>query len=217
MTSINTILTIIDTNRASNAARRKTHYDTHGAPTVGKDGRLHAPHDGYWWGENQYLGGQYLPEDVDFYVDTQRETLRIKILSSLQAKISLYASFGKAWQDKNGKSCCYAYLSLTGKEKETIEPLLPASGKRLVSVEAFGNPDNVKTWKHSTPRLLANANRQFGVGTDIGFFKLEDCGVELRYNASLKTKNKWQAFDYKGNLLDGAVVRYQYFDDLITG
>jgi hypothetical protein len=32
----------------------------------------------------------------------------------------------------------------------------------------------------------------------------------------MKTKNKWKAFDYAGNLLDGKPVRYEYLDDLIA-
>lgn len=34
-------------------------------PTVGKDGRLHAPHDGYEWEDNLYHGGSYLPTPAD--------------------------------------------------------------------------------------------------------------------------------------------------------
>jgi hypothetical protein len=213
--TIATIISIIAENRAAMEARHEKHVEKHGAPVRDKDGRYHAPHDGYMWGEQTYLGGQYLPEDDD-YREPARETLKIKVLTSALPALELYGSAGKSWTDNKGREVCYCYLNVTNGEQAQIEPQLPASGKRLVSVEAFGNPDNVKTWKHSTPKMMASYDRTYGFGQDILDFKLAELCVDIRYDETMKTKNKWKAFDYAGNLLDGKPVRYEYLDDLIA-
>lgn len=103
------------------------------APTIDKHDRLHAPHDGYVWGEywnDIYLGGQYLPDPDEYRIS--ETACKVKVLSELKPeliklfsifsrdndnvvvdlgkeKIPTVVEFGKEWTQKEGV-VCYAYI-----------------------------------------------------------------------------------------------------------
>ena len=184
-------------------------------PTVDKTGRYHAPVDGYVWiNGDTYLGGQYLPVDEDNGKGKATQTKKIKIeLDAVPAlKEVVEGSHGKSWEE-NGKQVCYFYAQVEQSLLTLINKQLPDAGsKRIVLVDIHGNPTNQKTWKWSTPRLIAK-HAVYGQMPDLDFLDMLMNGLNLCVDDTRKTKAKWghwYARDYDGNMAEGKEVRYHY-------
>lgn len=106
--------------------------------TVDKNGRLHAPHDGFFYAEKQWYGGEYLPEitiDGEEF-NSATVSIKIKIASSLveDFKGLFSGDIGKVWS-QNGIEVAYFYANVFKFEKTIVEKLLPDSGKKLILAE----------------------------------------------------------------------------------
>ena len=184
-------------------------------PTVDKDGRYHAPVDGYVWiNGDTYLGGQYLPFDEDNGKAKATQTKKIKIqLDAVPAlKKVVYGSNGKSWEE-NGKPVCYFYAQVEQSLLTLINKHLPDVGsKQIVLVEIHGNPTNQKTWKWSTPKIIAK-HAVYGQMPDLDFLDMVMNGLNLCVDSTRKSKAKWGAWyakDCDGNMAEGKEVRYHY-------
>jgi len=122
------------------------------SPTLDKDGRFHAPCDGYYYDdgerEGEYLAGEYLPipEDEDSLGRTGTNfTLKITNCSHerFDEIYRIYrASAGQSY-DVDGVKCCYVYLSpLRCTEADRLvtaylqEPILALTEKRKEALDA---------------------------------------------------------------------------------
>mgnify|MGYP003638126138 CR=1 FL=1 len=122
------------------------------APTLDKDGRFHAPCDGYYYDDGErdgeYLGGEYLPIPEDEDSEGRSGTnFTIKITNCSQERFEeiyrIYrASCGQSYFVEDVK-CCYVYLSpLRCAEADRLvtaylqEPILALTEKRKEALEA---------------------------------------------------------------------------------
>lgn len=116
--------------------RRAAEMNEDVAPTIGSDGRLHSPHDGYYWDDNVYHGGSYLPFTADMWemlvessaglvklYDKSKHDQKLRIKSDLKTynelvsaladleekgiKLKANLSHGAVWGDED---TCYIYL-----------------------------------------------------------------------------------------------------------
>jgi len=105
--------TIINEKRAELIMSRALEVNQNTPPTYDKQGRKHAPFDGYIWGSDTYHGGSYLSDEYDFKFQTE-ESARLKVKQDdveaiIKAFPFLKASSGSSWPD-SGVSLCYLYL-----------------------------------------------------------------------------------------------------------
>jgi len=132
---------------------------------VDRQGRLHAPHDGFVFEGIVYRGGEYLPVE-HANLTNQRESLRLKmtveqadktIAMLEQAKLDCSASKGKEFDGK-----VYLYINqITAKQKSEVLGLMPQDNiKILLSVEQAKQHRVTgllgKTFKYSHKKKLAN-------------------------------------------------------------
>ena len=147
-------------------------------PTLGRGGRLHAPHDGYEWEDDTYGAGEFLriPElsqdDCDYYdilyvpkSTEERYGYKAKIkttvdtVAQIKAAIStlplaINVSAGSSW----GEGVCYMYVE--AKSKQLV--------KAIESAAAAIAPTEVKS------NAVVSAGRQQVVATFKSTFMKED-------------------------------------------
>lgn len=205
MATINEIKEAIEKLLKSNEERylKELFDDIEMKPTLDSQGRLHAPIDNYLWKDgNIYSGGQYLPDPYAMKFDLgeySKNTLtyKIKVTEEIvpQLKEFLEGSAGKSWEEDSIR-VCYFYANVTKSQYNLLEKIIPqVSGKKIVKVSEFGNPDNLKTWKFSVKRawnkycsLNAAVDWEFFYpGVDLGFEKnvpvssFDKCEVRYEY------------------------------------
>lgn len=108
-------------------------------PTVGSDGRLHAPHDGYVWSwcverdgevvaefEKECLGGEFLPLGEGFCEQTKTNTSRIAYVPLAVAeqlveglKSCLHITHGQPFEGRDGQTC-HLYVNTKCKDAVSI-------------------------------------------------------------------------------------------------
>ena len=180
-------------------------------PTVDSNGRLHAPCDNYFWiNEQIYMGGNYLPEDEEYF--GRGETIKIKIATKIfdQMNAVIPGSLGKSW-NQNGVEIAYFYGSVTKAEKTALLKILPEGGKRVALAD---ENTTTKTWKFSTGKFTRRFSNLYGRITD--WYEIFEAtsydfapGVEFK----LVTKKDGK-MTYKSDF-DGKMVCYQYLDNTI--
>jgi hypothetical protein len=188
------------------------------APTIGKDNRLHAPHDGYIWGDSIYAGGQYLPEDEEQdklgKVHNIKMCVNVSLLTPLQ-DLFHGGSMGKSWVTKNGVEVAYFYTVVSAIERTAIIKVIPTLGlsakeKRIIVEVKEGDVAETTTWKWSDAKAH---NKIMKSDCDI---ELAEClfsaGLQWYYEEGRKVKGKIREW-YTG--LDGKIVKYSYLDDTI--
>jgi len=105
-------------------------------PTIGKDGRLHAPCNNYLWHNIIYSGGEYLAEEGSCAaLTTVKFKVETKMIERIQTELTaLSPGFGKCWMQDNIE-VCYCYLKVPNRIAGSINKLLPVSGKYLELLE----------------------------------------------------------------------------------
>jgi len=183
-------------------------------PTIDSQGRLHAPVDGYQWiNRDVYLGGQFLPFDDESQKTSKTYTKKIKIMVDVlpELKQVIDGSNGKSWMENNVE-VTYFYATVNMSLLTLLNKHIPdANTKQIVLVESEGNPNHQKTWKWSTPRLIAKHSsfNEF----DVAFVELDMPGLKLCVDSTRKTKakhGKWFARDKNDNIVEGKEVRYHF-------
>lgn len=224
MTAITVSALTLAVNNAVDAhnARLQNAYDAKVAlaqrePTIGVDGRLHAPHDGYIWGDAIFAGGQYLPDDEEQgklgKLTPIKMCVNVSLLTQLQ-DLFLGGSMGKSWVT-NGVEVAYFYTTVSAVELTTIRKVIPTLGlsakeKRII-VEVKENEEVSSTvWKWSDAKAW---NKIMNFDGDISLAEmLYSAGLTWNYEQGRKVKSKLKEW-YTG--LDGKMVRYHYIDDTI--
>lgn len=172
-------------------------------PTIDCNGRLHAPVDNYQWKDGvTYLGGMYLPDQYAEKYDVHefsrgQLTYKMKVVESLgeELKTFLRGSAGKYWVE-DFVPVCYFYAEVTKSEYNLLSELFPqVSGKKIVLVSEYGNPDNQKTWKFSSKRAW-NKAYTYNLSLD-----MVAPGVDIKFDKDVKP---YSDFDKKE-------VRYLYY------
>jgi len=117
-------------------------------PTIGIDGRLHAPCNGFEWEGSVYAGGEYLPDDGGMEVKTKRYMTTLDVVQALQGMPHCTVSNGKVFNDN------MTYVYITG--PNYIIANLPDMREKII-VEEDGKFPVGQTWKFSFKRFF-NAN-----------------------------------------------------------
>lgn len=212
MTTFADIKTVLKTVRGRYEARiAKAIVDNNDLePTVDSNGRLHAPCDNYFWiNEQIYMGGNYLPEDEEYF--GRGETIKIKIATKIldQMNSVIHGSLGKSW-NQNGVEMAYFYGSVTKAEKTALLKILPEGGKRVVLAD---ENTTTKTWKFSSGKIYRNAVLRLGKFYEMDvldyFCSQAAPGVEFDW-----VKNKKGEYKMVSDF-DGKMVCYKYFDSAI--
>ena len=181
------------------------------APTIGKDGRFHAPCDGYVWGEQVYMGGQYLPydeEDNRSYLMKGKYKIQTSIFEEFNQLFGGNCSMGKSWV-QNGVEVAYAYCMLSRTQNTAMSKLVPEGGKIVVAVKEGETPTN-SVWKWSDAKQW---NKIVKSGLDIDTAEyLYSPGVKWVVEPGRKVKGKLREV-YSD--LDGKQVHYEYIDNTI--
>lgn len=185
-------------------------------PTIGIDGRLHAPHDGYIWGDSIFAGGQYLPDDEEQgklgKMHNIKMCVNIKLLPELQGLF--YGTLGKSWV-VNDVEVAYFYTTVSSIEYTAIRKVIPTLGlsskeKRVIVEVKTGDEISSTVWKWSDAKAW---NKIVNSHFDIELAEsLYSAGLTWHYEQGRKVKSKLKEW-YTG--LDGKMVRYQYIDDTI--
>jgi hypothetical protein len=186
-------------------------------PTVGVDGRLHAPHDGYVWGDSVFMGGQYLPEDEEQgklgKVYKIKICINVKLFDEFNNLFS--GSMGKSWVSKDGTEVAYFYTTVSAVERTALLKVIPTLGKqsfekRVIVEVQEGEVVETASWKWSDAKAW---NKIMDADCD---FSLAEClysaGLTWYYEQGRKIKGKLKE-NYTG--LDGKMVKYSYIDDTI--
>ena len=144
-------------------------------PTIGKGGRLHAPHNGYEWIDgNVYAGGQWLAESEDSIRGSRPSKATIEATPEVAAYLEekakdldqIRVSLGKVYE-KNGENRQYVYIEGGRALTRAITDLAPSRNKVLMAAsdaEAKGLTLG-KTWKYSYKRHF---NEEMKYGTYLG-------------------------------------------------
>ena len=186
-------------------------------PTIGTDNRLHAPHDGYIWGDKVYLGGQYLPESDEegtAKVHHINFCANVALLEPLQ-ELFKGGSMGGSWVAKNGTQVAKFYAVVSATERTAIRKVIPTLGKQAFEkrkiVEVKENEEvSSATWKWSDARTW---NKIMDFEGDISLAELMySAGLTWTYEEGRKIKGQLREW-YTG--LNGKMVRYEYIDDTI--
>lgn len=186
-------------------------------PTVDVDGRLHAPYDGYLWGENVYAGGSYLSPD-----DTKGKNItlfNVKILIDVRLSNDFQAllggSMGGTWRNNKGVEVGYFYAQVSKAVFTTIKNIVPTMGlsakeKRMIVEVKEGEEVSSTVWKWSDARTW---NKIMDADCDILLAEqLYSAGLNWQYEQGRKIKGKLKEW-FTG--MDGKMVRYEYIDDTI--
>lgn len=186
-------------------------------PTIAIDGRLHAPHDGYIWGDSIFAGGQYLPDDEEQgkmgKVHNVKICVNVSLLEPLQ-DLFHGGSMGKSWV-ANGVEVAYFYTVVSAIERTAIIKVIPTLGlsskeKRIIVEVKEGEEVSSTTWKWSDAKAW---NKIMKCSFDISLAEmLYSAGLTWNYEQGRKVKSKLKEW-YTG--LDGKMVRYEYIDDTI--
>lgn len=216
MTTFAEIKTAIESIRATAAARMAKMVMDAGSiePTHGVDGRLHAPCDNYVWGDNVYMGGQYLPNHEYDAMVLPCHKVKIKIATNMiESFKSLFPndSTGKSWS-QNGTDVCYFYASVSTREKTELNKLLPESGKKLVLVDEYGE-GNSKQWKFNIAPFIKRCVDSFKwdwLERACEMVEFEYPGLPINLETNPKTGKLTIKTPYQGKM-----VRYHYFDNTI--
>jgi hypothetical protein len=143
------IVSIAEQAFNSRAARYIAHTEQYGEPTVDKNGRKHAPHNGFVWiDDNVYAGGEYLPEE-EYTISgtTIRYITTTEIANTLKEQIAplgVDVGCGKIFNDTD----CYAYISGPG----YILNKLPRPADKVIVED--GTFPTGKVWKFSFKRWI---------------------------------------------------------------
>ena len=112
-------------------------------PAIDRDGRYHAPCDGYAWEDSIYRGGQYLPFEGP--KNELSACCKIKIVSSLFTNIPsdvikfFDLSCGKTWIIGD-KTICYMYIkNITTTQSLKIQNMV--SGGKQLTLESELTPE----------------------------------------------------------------------------
>lgn len=179
-------------------------------PTVDSNGRLHAPCDNYFWiNEQTYLGGQFLPEDENYF--GRGETIKFKIAVSLFEKFNalIPGSIGKTW-NQNGVEVCYFYGSVTKAEKTALLKILPEGGKRVALAT---ENTKTKTWKFSSGKISRSIKFKLGYHYELDVFEYFCSQMAPGVNFDW-VKNKKGEYKMVSDF-DGKMVCYEYLDNTI--
>lgn len=108
------------------------------APTEDLHGRLHAPFEGYYWGNDVYHAGSYLSNEFDSkHVQDCKTRFKTDINTANQLKDVfkniLTVSTGKSWTD-GSLSICYCYIQgLTETQLKNIKSIILELESKLKS------------------------------------------------------------------------------------
>lgn len=197
-------------NEAYNARLAKASEANYGRfPTLGVDGRLHAPCDNYTWINGEvYLGGQYLPLDEDTKIGTT--TYKFKVQTKIVPELSkiISGSIGKSWIQGDAE-VAYYYASVSSAEKRVLEQLLPQASKQIVLAD---ENTTSKTWEFSTKKFIKSYVYKYGFRwTEVfhDFIHMDAPGVD--FNMVTKKGGK---ITFKSDF-DGKLVCYAYNDSIL--
>jgi len=117
----------IDVDRMEELERKSLEANQGLKPTIDCHGRLHAPCNGYQWGEDIYPAGAYLSNEYDCkHVQDEKTRFKtsVETVTLLKGAIkSLNFSTGKSWGD-SGIEVCYCYVTgLSKTQLKRIEEL----------------------------------------------------------------------------------------------
>ena len=117
---------------------------------MGKDGRWHAPHNGFTWLDGRvYNGGEYLPEEDGASSNTRQIKFTVNATEAVKASLkTIGCSFGAAFE-RNGKVVCYAYFEGSIAETSHIRTLV----KHDCRVLSYAEQADGTTWETTLLKL----------------------------------------------------------------
>lgn len=117
---------------------------------MGRDGRWHAPHNGFTWLDGcVYNGGEYLPEEDGASSNTRQIKFTVNATEAVKASLkTIGCSFGAAFE-RDGKAVCYAYFEGSIAETSHIRALVKPD-RRVLS---FAEQADGTTWETTMLKL----------------------------------------------------------------
>jgi hypothetical protein len=187
---------------------------------VDRNGRIHAPVEGYVWEHNDevriYGKGEFLPYTEDSMKKTISANIAINVaLFNDMKALFTDGSMGKSWFTKNGTEVAYFYTNVSTGVYSAIKSVIPTLGKqsfekRKIVEVPVGEVVESATWKWSDAKAY---NKIMKADYDISLAEIKySAGLTWYYEQGRKIKGKLKE-NYTG--LDGKMVRYHYTDDTI--
>ena len=117
---------------------------------MGKDGRWHAPHNGFTWIDGRvYNGGEYLPEEDGAASNTRQIKFTVNATEAVKASLkTIGCTFGAAFE-RNGVHVCYAYFEGSIAETSHIRTLVKPD-RRVLS---YAEQADGATWETTLLKL----------------------------------------------------------------
>ena len=165
-----------------------------------KDGRFHAPHDGFVWDGVVYKGGEYLPLEESQVLSTAKLKMLVSDVENLKNRFNNITT-GKAWT-VNGEQVCNAYFNVKKSIAQDITKLAPYVGKTLDLHSSEGNRG--KAFNFNTRRMSKLWSLSHGSDDFMACLSMEGLNkVPFNFDKKGKLVSDWSGKTVSFNYSDG--------------